>query len=265
LGVRPDASSDEIKSAWRDAAERFEPGSGGGSAQFRLFNEAAEVLLDPERRRTYDEGLAADTRTSLTPPPSPPAASGPVTSVGGATDLPVTHQDPKVDRERTRGASLPVLLGLALVAILLVVAAAVYGVPKLNAVRDADGVDASTRTAPAIAERAAVAILSYDYTSLPKNEAAAEGFMTASYRKQYASTFDALVTPHAVTLHAKVTASVKASGVTNADSNRADVLMFVNQTTTSTANRQAQKALNRVSFEMVKQNGTWLVNDITSY
>ena len=47
LGVSPDASQEQIKTAWRDSAGRFEPGSGGSSAQFRLFNEAAEVLLDP--------------------------------------------------------------------------------------------------------------------------------------------------------------------------------------------------------------------------
>ncbi len=54
LGVAPDASREEIRKAWREAADRFEPGEGGSTKQFRLFNEAAEVLLDPERRKEYD-------------------------------------------------------------------------------------------------------------------------------------------------------------------------------------------------------------------
>ena len=41
LGVSEDATREEIRKAWRDAADRFEPGEGGSTKQFRLFNEAA--------------------------------------------------------------------------------------------------------------------------------------------------------------------------------------------------------------------------------
>ena len=61
-------------------------------------------------------------------------------------------------------------------------------------------------------------------------------------------------------------AEVKASGVAHADADRVNVLLYVNQSTTSTANSgQPQVALNRVQLSMVRQGGTWLVNDITSY
>ena len=44
------------------------------------------------------------------------------------------------------------------------------------------------------------------------------------------------------------------------------MLLYVNQTTTSTANSgQPQVALNRVQLSMVEVDGTWLVDDITSY
>ena len=58
LGVSRDATPDEIKAAWRNATDKFEPGSGSG--QFRMFNEAADVLLDPDRRAAYDESLGAE-------------------------------------------------------------------------------------------------------------------------------------------------------------------------------------------------------------
>ncbi|MFL6023385.1 MAG: J domain-containing protein, partial [Marmoricola sp.] len=60
LGITPDATPDAVKAAWRDATDKFEPGTGAG--QFRLFNEAADVLLDPAKRAEYDAGLglAAD-------------------------------------------------------------------------------------------------------------------------------------------------------------------------------------------------------------
>jgi Mce-associated membrane protein len=56
LGVDRDATPDQVKAAWRAATDKFEPGS--GTSQFRLFNEAADVLLDPERRKAYDAELA---------------------------------------------------------------------------------------------------------------------------------------------------------------------------------------------------------------
>ena len=79
LGVSRDASPAEIKAAWRNATDKFEPGSGSG--QFRMFNEAADVLLDPERRAAYDASLDADRRRTQpaagsrrrrSPPPPPP-------------------------------------------------------------------------------------------------------------------------------------------------------------------------------------------------
>src|SRR4051794_5980389 len=55
LGVARGASPADIKAAWRAATDKFEPGS--GTSQFRLFNEAADVLLDPQRRAAYDAEL----------------------------------------------------------------------------------------------------------------------------------------------------------------------------------------------------------------
>ena len=59
LGVEHDATPEQIKAAWRGATDKFEPGS--GTSQFRLFNEAADVLLDPARREAYDAELAGST------------------------------------------------------------------------------------------------------------------------------------------------------------------------------------------------------------
>jgi Mce-associated membrane protein len=63
-----------------------------------------------------------------------------------------------------------------------------------------------------------------------------------------------------------VEAEVKGSGVSHADPDRVNVLVYVNQTTVSTANGgQPQLALNRAMFSMVRQGDRWLVDDITSY
>ena len=55
LDVERTATTEEIRTAWRSAVADLDP----TERRFRLYNEAAEVLLDPARRASYDEGLAA--------------------------------------------------------------------------------------------------------------------------------------------------------------------------------------------------------------
>ncbi len=58
LGVRPDATDDEIKRAYRRRARELHPDANGGDpeaeAKFKEVSFAYEVLRDPERRARYD-------------------------------------------------------------------------------------------------------------------------------------------------------------------------------------------------------------------
>jgi len=58
LGVRRDASADELKSAYRKAAMQCHPDRNPGNAEaeqkFRELGAAYEVLKDPDKRATYD-------------------------------------------------------------------------------------------------------------------------------------------------------------------------------------------------------------------
>jgi curved DNA-binding protein CbpA len=55
LGVRRQASPEEIARAYRRAARLTHPDSGGaGPERFRLVSDAYEVLRDPGRRAGYD-------------------------------------------------------------------------------------------------------------------------------------------------------------------------------------------------------------------
>ncbi len=66
LGVEPDASEDEIRAAWKSAIADLEP----TDRRFKTLNEAAEVLLDEDRRAAYDATLDADAdaQTEVAPP-----------------------------------------------------------------------------------------------------------------------------------------------------------------------------------------------------
>lgn len=65
LGVKPDASANEIKQAYRKLARKFHPDVSkepGAEERFKEINEAYEALREPERRREYDRARAAGFR-----------------------------------------------------------------------------------------------------------------------------------------------------------------------------------------------------------
>ena len=68
LGVRPEASSEEIAEAYRASARLYHPDANDApdaEAVMQLLNEAVATLRDPDRRREYDRSLQATT------PPAP--------------------------------------------------------------------------------------------------------------------------------------------------------------------------------------------------
>ncbi|KAI1138860.1 DnaJ-domain-containing protein [Hypoxylon sp. FL0543] len=74
LNVKPDASQDEIKKAYRKAALKWHPDKNKDNAaaaeKFKECSQAYEILSDPEKRKTYDQyGLEFLLRGGTAPPP----------------------------------------------------------------------------------------------------------------------------------------------------------------------------------------------------
>ena len=67
LGVTPDATAEQIRAAYRDAARRHHPdarvarGSAGSDDEMAAINEAWRVLSDPVARARYDAELGGGT------------------------------------------------------------------------------------------------------------------------------------------------------------------------------------------------------------
>lgn len=55
LGVKKDASADDIKKAFRRLARKHHPDAGGSEEKFKEINGAYEVLSDTEKRAQYDQ------------------------------------------------------------------------------------------------------------------------------------------------------------------------------------------------------------------
>jgi curved DNA-binding protein CbpA len=60
LGVKPDASAEEIRKAYRQLAKQFHPdlnpGKPEAEARFKSISAAYDLLSDPEKRARYDRG-----------------------------------------------------------------------------------------------------------------------------------------------------------------------------------------------------------------
>ena len=87
LGVAPEASTQEVRDAYRRAARRLHPDAAGehSAQQMAAVNQAWWVLRDPERRRAYDLSL---------PGPSSGSASG---SSSGSSSRPSAAATSVVD------------------------------------------------------------------------------------------------------------------------------------------------------------------------
>jgi Mce-associated membrane protein len=268
LGVDRDATPQEIKAAWRAATDKFEPGSGSG--QFRLFNEAADVLLDPEQRAAYDETLAPEQ------PPEPPPEPAPQT--------PAVAPDPTAAPPARASRLFLVVAALTALAVVaaLVLGGLVWkkssdaGIGPVEGLLHGDSrarVDAGD-SARSAAERALVAVLSYDYRRMEADRKRALQYLTPKFGKEFTETFDKLLTAaeegkpgNAVKTKTVVKASVVDTGVMNpnaATTDRVRVLAYVNQAAQK-GERSPTIFQNRVAVDMVKRDGSWLVDDLTSY
>lgn len=187
---------------------------------------------------------------ALPPPPRPPASR----RLPGAQSF----------------ARVPnwLLIGLALLLSAAVVFDVVVGIRSQTQAQErttsSAAITSALRQAPVQAETAAVRALAFDYKTLQDDADEAKRFMTTQYAATFQKTVDGLLVAPANQRKAHVEADVKAAGVVSASAAKVEVMLFVDQTSTTTLQSQPQTYLNRVLFTMVKSGDRWLVDGVTA-
>jgi Mce-associated membrane protein len=151
-----------------------------------------------------------------------------------------------------------VVSALAICLAALLAACVVVGLATRREQADVAGGNAALSAARA----SATVILSYDYRRLDADFARAAALTTGSFRTDYQATTGDAVAKLAAQTQAVVVAQVMAGGVVSSTSERATVLLFVNQTTTSNRLDAAKVDRNRVELTMQKVGGHWLVSGL---
>jgi len=228
--------------AGQRSRSRLEPGGQAPGAATRPVpvdrTEPAPTTAAPPRRTAVLERARAS---------APPA--------GAATD----HAAGERVQDRRRTPDL-LLLVAGVVALALVLTAAAMTVKA----RGEDRTERARTEAVAAAESRAVDLLSYDYRHLDRDFGRAEKGLTGQFAQDYAHTTDSVVRPTAEEVHAVVKAEVVSSSVVRAAQNKVVVLLFVNQTTTSTRVQGPQVDLNRVRMTLTRVGDDWKVSAVTA-
>jgi Mce-associated membrane protein len=197
-------------------------------------------------------------QSDLPAEPEPePRAVEPVETTPAAVEPAPPVVEP-VETPATRPAVPLLLVGLSAVALLLAGFVG-YLAWSLSGMND----EAEARlTGRDVAAADVEKILSYDHASFDKGTAEAEKLMTARFRKEYGDTVG-LVRDDALAKKSVVQAEVVASSVVEADTDRVEALLFVNQTTDAQDLDEPRVDLNRVVVTLVPDgDGGWLVDDL---
>jgi Mce-associated membrane protein len=265
LDVAPDASEDEIRAAWKSAIADLGP----GDRRFRAYNDAAEVLLDPERRASYDADLAEAAEASAETP-EPVAAPEPVPEPVPEPEpepepTPAPDPDTRIDLPQEEPGGIATWL-LAAVGLVAAAVLAVTIVMWVNAGGDDDRptLDTEKNAAAALtaAEEASVPVLSYDYRTFDAGIADAESYMTTKYAAEHAELMNDL-RKDATKQKAVVTAEFKGSAIVRVTDDRADILVLINQVIKK-ADADDFVLPVWATLQMVQEDGTWRVDSIVN-
>lgn len=156
--------------------------------------------------------------------------------------------------------SVRALVTAALLAVALLGSGAVAGWVYVNEYRPDQETDpAAAQVALDAAKTGTIALLSYSPDSLDQDFANAKSKLTGDFLNYYTQFTEQIVTPAAREKSVKTAASVVRAAVSQMEPENAEVLVFINQTTTSKENPDGAFAASSVKVGLTKIDGNWLI------
>jgi Mce-associated membrane protein len=272
LDVDQSAGADEIRAAWKAAIADLDP----TDRRFRVYNDAAGVLLDPDKRAAYDAELASQqaeaeaeeepaTPVRTEQPAAVPAAGPPAPAGAVVAGTPATTSRPGPPGWALGAAGLGAVLALALaVTLLLQPGGQLFSgddSPKEIAERNVRKERASVEAETA-AERMVGPVLSYDHRTMDEDLERIRAQMTEEMGEKQAKAWPSL-TEEAKAQRVVVEATPVASAVTRVapDGRRATVVVFLDQ---KAEKRGTAPFVLRMwaTMSLVKDDGRWLLDDL---
>jgi Mce-associated membrane protein len=224
-----------------------------------VTDDKKDVSKDVEQATETDveKDLEKDTETADVEPTAVELDEVELDEVEGAAE---SDTEPDASAQRTpsryRRLLVPALLGVLLVAS-VAFASFIYFTEyrpdrQTNAQVSADVLKA--------ASDGTVALLSYSPESLDKDFATAKSHLTGDFLNYYTQFTNDIVTPAAKQKDVKTSAQVARSAVAELHPGSAEVLVFINQNTTSKENPDGSFTASSVKVGLTKLDGKWLIS-----
>jgi hypothetical protein len=211
------------------------------------YCQAELTPVEAEPEGVEPEEIEPEEPVSTVPPPPPPAPAAPRVAVPSARRLTV------------------ILAALAVLAV-AAVGIAWWQAEHSSAISAPDGTlvgDEPRSQAIVAAADLTQRALSYDYRTLANDMEVAEPRMTPSFRKEYKATMSQV---RANTLKNKIVlqADVVSSSIITATEHKAQLLVFINQTTSAKATKAQQLDRNSLVITLVRGKGDWMLSKLTA-
>ena len=211
-----------------------------------LTAAAGSTMVTPTRRPSQ---APVDRPVDLTEPhpeaePEPPLG-------------PVPASDATEPVRRSRWVLVATGISLALVLLFLTLAFLDW-----RSAREITAADDAARTVRASVTDKVEALLSYDHATFDEDLEAAQEGMTSSFQEEYEPTV-AEIRDRAVAQQRSQEAEVVAVAVVSQSEDEVETLVFVNTISSREGSQQQGLMQNRVSVTMIKQDDTWLIDELS--
>lgn len=217
----------------------------------------AQTTKEPASISSADRAASADTGISA-PEPQASAAEAPTSGLNASTS---PEDDAESAAARSKAARIVRYLAATVAAILVVAMVSIGSFLTVSNHHRQTTLDQADQIKKAI-NSTVVSMLSYDYTTAKHDLPQAESSLTPGFRDDYQKLITATIIPGAEEKRVITKTTVAGSSIISQSSDNAQLLLFLNQVTTTSDNPQPSTTGSRVAVTAVKLHNSWLVDSL---